>query len=171
MDLKLKDELTKALIETPGLSISELAKKTGNYYSYTHKVITEMSAKGLISIKKRDKNGKDVTVCYVNDAYKKEWVGRVRTFLRAILKDGEIKAAFFIMYAFIMLNIAKDYLLQQAPHGTALFSRATAESADSALQTIAATSTPVFSSISIAVIILLSASALLVVWLYRTRRS
>jgi predicted transcriptional regulator len=42
MDLKLKDEVTKLLIEQPGLSIGELAKKTGNYYSYTHKLVSEM---------------------------------------------------------------------------------------------------------------------------------
>ena len=57
MDLKLKDKITKLLIESPGISISELAKRTGNYYSYTHKLIKEMQEKGLIIIKKEKKAG------------------------------------------------------------------------------------------------------------------
>lgn len=54
MDLKLKDEVTKLLIANPGVSISEIARRTRNYYSYTHKLLFRMERDGLIRTLSKD---------------------------------------------------------------------------------------------------------------------
>lgn len=106
MDLKLKDEITKLLIEQPGMSISELAKRTKNYYSYTHKVVTEMEKQGLIKIEKtkKRKKKKEVTSCTLTLEYKKEWVGSLKRVVHSLLKDVEVKASFALMYAYVLIT-------------------------------------------------------------------
>jgi len=104
MDLKLKDEITKLLIENPGISVSEIAKKTKNYYSYTHKLLKEMEKQDLLNIKKIKKGKKELTVCNLNPEYKKDWVNGVKKFFKSMLKDAEVKAALLLSYGFILIN-------------------------------------------------------------------
>ncbi|HDR53264.1 MAG TPA: hypothetical protein ENN60_01130 [archaeon] len=105
MDLKLKDELTRMLIERPGLSISELARQTNTDYSYVHKVVAEMEAEGRLMVEKRKHGRKAVTNCRVSPRYKQAWVAKLRRFVGSQLKDAEIKAAFVLMYV-VLLGVA-----------------------------------------------------------------
>jgi len=107
MNLKLKDEITKILIESPGMSISELAKKTKNYYSYTHKLLSEMKRQKLIQIDKVKKGKRTVTIVRLVDDYKHEWVMDVKRFFKSLLKDAEVKTAFLLMYVFILVSLFK----------------------------------------------------------------
>jgi hypothetical protein len=105
MDLKLKDEITKLLIESPGMSISQLAKKTKNYYSYTHKILSEMEKQNLVTIKKIKKGNRPITICRLADEYKHAWVKDVNRFFRALIKDAEVKTAFLLMYGFLIFTL------------------------------------------------------------------
>jgi hypothetical protein len=105
MDLKLKDELTKLLIESPGISISQLAKKTNNYYSYTHKILSEMEKHNLVVIEKTKKGNKTITICRLSDDYKHDWVMSAKKFFKALVKDAEVKTAFLLMYGFLIFTL------------------------------------------------------------------
>jgi len=107
MNLRLKDEVTKILIEHPGMSISELAKKTKNYYSYTHKLLSEMQRQKLVQIEKVKKGKRTVTIVRLVDDYKHEWVMDVKRFFKSLLNDAEVKTAFMLMYAFILVSMFK----------------------------------------------------------------
>lgn len=104
MDLKLKDEITKLLIAAPGMSISELAKKTGNYYSYTHKLISGMERQGLIRVEKSS-GSKEFTKCWVASDYKSEWIKSLKTIIHSLKQDIEVKAALLILYIFALSNV------------------------------------------------------------------
>ena len=90
MDLKLKDEITKLLIANPGMSISELAKKTKNYYSYTHKLVSGMERQGLVRIEK-SAGSKEFTKCWVVDDYKREWINSLKTIIHSLNQDIEVR--------------------------------------------------------------------------------
>lgn len=105
MDLKLKDEITKLLIEEPGMSISELAKRTDNYYSYTHKLVSEMEKQGLLLIDKEQHGKRTFTKVRLSDGYKQEWMTDVKRFFKALFKNVELKTAFLLMYGFILINL------------------------------------------------------------------
>lgn len=120
MDLKLKDEITKLLIEEPGMSIGQIARKTRNYYSYTHKVISEMEALGLVSVEKARSGKREITLCKVREDYKKRWVQDLKKFLKPMMKDAEIKAAFLLMYLFVAYSLAQQFCEQPVLQAAAL---------------------------------------------------
>ncbi|MFA5406257.1 MAG: hypothetical protein WC307_02780 [Candidatus Nanoarchaeia archaeon] len=101
MELKLKDEITRILIESPGSSVSSIAKQTKNYYSYTHKLLSKMEREGLIKIE-RDANN---TKCFINNDYKKEWLADLKRVINSLSKDVEVKAAVAIMYVTILILV------------------------------------------------------------------
>ena len=103
MDLKLKDKITKLLIEFPGLSVSEVAKQTKTHYSYVHKIIAEMEKNKQIVVERSIKGKKEITSCRISKNYKQTWAIQLRTFLSSQLKDAEIKASFMIMYIVLAL--------------------------------------------------------------------
>lgn len=109
MDLKLKDEITKLLVEEPGLSISELSKKTNNYYSYTHKVVSEMEERGELIIKHKEEGNKKITVCELNPDYKHDWISKVKRFIKSVSSDAEVKAAITLMYSFLLYIYVQGY--------------------------------------------------------------
>ena len=104
MDLKLKDEITKLLIANPGMSISELAKKTKNYYSYTHKLVSGMERQGLVRIEK-SAGSKEFTKCWVVDDYKSEWINSLKTIIHSLNQDIEVKAALLLLYMFALTSV------------------------------------------------------------------
>lgn len=101
MDLKLKDEITKLLIQNPGLSIGEIAKKTGNYYSYTHKIIASMEKKGLVFIEKKGNS----TKIFLDKDYKFKWANEIKNLFDSLKKDAEITASIILSLLFLALNI------------------------------------------------------------------
>lgn len=105
MNLKLKDEITKILIEKPGSSISEIAKKTKNYYSYTHKLISLMEKQDLIRIEKSTQKNKEITKCYIKEEYKHEWIAQLKKIIYSLKNDIEIKTALALMYILILVNV------------------------------------------------------------------
>jgi len=165
MDLKLKDEITKLLIESPGISISKLAKKTGNYYSYTHKVVSEMEKEGLLEIEKAMEGKKEVTICRLKEEYKKEWVWSLKKIVMPLLKDVEVKAALAIMYLFLLFtSIGKEEQpLIMAAGRDAVFAEA-APMAGTVVQSAAE------SSFGMDVIIVLLVPLLMAVWYLRKRK-
>ncbi len=108
MNLKFKDEITRLLIEQPGISIGDIARKTKSYYSYTHKVITEMENEGLIKVEKKMKT----TTCYLAENYKDRWVRDFTKIIKSLMKNAEIKASFIVMYSFILLTTIKSSIQQ-----------------------------------------------------------
>ncbi len=103
MDLKLKDKVTKLLIASPGISIAGVAKRTRNYYSYTHKLLSRMERDGLIHIEKVKRGNREITRCFIASDYKREWVSDLKRLLHSLSKDVEVKAAVAVMYLSIIL--------------------------------------------------------------------
>jgi DNA-binding MarR family transcriptional regulator len=108
MDLKLKDKITELVIKNPGISISEVAKLTGNYYSYIHKVIAKMEKENFIEIKKINNGNKFVTKIYANENYKKKWAEELKEFAESVLDNIEIKISLILMYGIIAYNYLKE---------------------------------------------------------------
>jgi hypothetical protein len=160
MDLKLKDEITKILIETPGLSIGQIAKKTGNYYSYTHKLVSKMEKKGLLKIAKTKDGKKEITKCIVQEDYKKQWVEELKKFMKTLLKDAEIKAAFLMMYLFVAFQFVQKIIPTTQPQMLA----AVSESLPRAPVQEAITNSI---QLSAEIIILIAIPLLLLVWSYK----
>lgn len=155
MDLKLKDEVTKLLIETPGLSVSELAKKTNNYYSYTHKLLKQMEKNNLVNIKKKKKGKKVITYCELKPEYKQKWVNSFKRILKAVFKDAEVKASIILMYFFLLLN--------NQPNPERMLSLAEETVINSGEQAIT-------QSIDYKTILLIVIPILLIIWYVRKRR-
>ena len=163
MDLKLKDEITKILIEEPGMSIGEIAKKTKNYYSYTHKLVSEMESLGLLNVTKTKKGKKEITKCVIKEDYKKQWVEDLKKFMKSLLKDAEIKAAFLMMYLFVAIQFVQKIIPQQEQ----MFAMAEMDAALRAPVQEAITSSI---QLSAELIILIIIPLLFGVWLYRRRK-
>ncbi|MDD4353293.1 MAG: winged helix-turn-helix transcriptional regulator [Candidatus Nanoarchaeia archaeon] len=104
MNLKLKDEIIKMLIENQKMSINEISKKTGNYYSYVHKLISLMEKEGKIFVKKFKIKNKIVTEVFLNENYKNEWINDLKKMLKSALKNAEIKISLILMYALLANN-------------------------------------------------------------------
>jgi hypothetical protein len=162
MDLKLKDEITKMLIGEPGLSISQLAKRTGNYYSYTHKVVSEMESLGLIEIEKIRKGKREITICKVKEDYKQRWIMDLRKFMKALMKDAEVKAAFLLMYLFVAFTFVQKLLPAPRPEmlamGADMSARAVQETISTGLQ------------LGVETLLIIIIPLLLLVWLYRKKK-
>jgi hypothetical protein len=158
MDLKLKDEVTKLLIEQPGLSIGDLAKKTGNYYSYTHKLVSEMERSKLLNVERKVLNGKESTACRLNSDYKKRWVSDVNTLLKSLFKDAEVKSSIILTIVLAIINIAPNMQYRE----TGLLQAAS--------QTIEASAeAPASNAQLISTIIIIAVAGLLITWLVRKR--
>ena len=154
MDLKLKDEITKLLIQSPGLSIGEIAKKTGNYYSYTHKIIASMEKKGLLFIEKKG----NLTKIFLDKDYKFKWANEIKNLFDALKKDAEITASIILSLLFLALNI-NDINLQRSND----YLMATAESFD----TIAPQSVSRELPRDYSIIFLILIPVLLIIWIIR----
>ncbi len=158
MDVKLKDEITRILIANPGISIGDIAKKTGNYYSYTHKVISEMESLGLVEVTKATREGREATICRIKEDYKKKWLLDLKKFLKSMMKDAEVKAAFLVMYFFILVK----YLQSGSSKAPSMLSAA----AVSGIMTAAAQK-PITFDTSVFVILLIP--ALIAMWALRIK--
>ncbi|MBR9679197.1 MAG: hypothetical protein GON13_02935 [Nanoarchaeota archaeon] len=163
MDLKLKDEITKILIEEPGLSISQIAKKTGNYYSYTHKLVSEMEDLELLNITKTKKGKRKITTCTVREDYKKKWVNDLKKFMKSLMKDAEIKAAFLMMYLFIAFQYTQKIILQ--PERALIMVEA-----DTLLRNTVQETINNSIQLSAEIIILIITPLLFGIWIYRKRK-
>ncbi|MBN1923645.1 MAG: hypothetical protein JW791_02705 [Nanoarchaeota archaeon] len=157
MDLKLKDEITKILIETPGVSISELAKRTGNYYSYTHKIINDMKKDNLIIVKKTKKDKKTITLCELSDDYKNNWIMNLKKLLKSVTKDLEVKAAITIMYGYFIISYLR-------PKQEGLLASSLIETSEVSITNLAAETN------NIVKIILLLIPLLLIMWFIRKKK-
>ena len=169
MDLKLKDEITKLLIEEPGLSISQLAKRTKNYYSYTHKVVSEMEGLGLLTIEKIRKGKREITICRVKEDYKRVWVKDLRKFLKALMKDAEVKAAFLLMYLFVAITFVQKLLPAQQPEALMAGADMSAGVLESAREVVQGTVSNGL-QFGVEALIVIIIPLLLLVWFYRKRK-
>lgn len=160
MDLKLKDEVTKTLIENPGLSISDIAKKTKNYYSYTHKLLSEMESKGLVNIKKN----KDQTSCYLSSDYKKLWVSDVNRFIKSLLKDAEVKASILLTIILVAVNSIPSESVNSAT--PLLYEGARAAELPSSTSALARTNVILYLLSSFIALIII---VLFIIWLVKNR--
>jgi hypothetical protein len=109
MDLKLKDKIILLLIENPGMSIIEVSKNTNNYYSYIHKLITNMEKSGEVHINKIKENNKIITKVFLNEEYKNNWIFNFKKIMKSILKNIEIKISFILMYFALNYNYFNNY--------------------------------------------------------------
>lgn len=157
MDLKLKDEITKILIAKPGMSIGELAKKTNNYYSYTHKLISNMEHQGLVKVEKITVGNKETTKCWIADDYKSKWINSLKIIINSLSQDLEVKAALAILYVFALINVLKPLVSEPV-----LMAGAVIES-DAVFQVV----TPV--SFDWGLIVLVLVPLFLVIWFIRKK--
>jgi len=159
MDLKLKDEITKLLIATPGMSISELAKKTKNYYSYTHKLVSNMERQGLVRVEKSS-GSKEFTKCWVADDYKSEWINSLKTIIHSLKQDIEVKAALAILYIFALSSVLTPVVNERQ---SVLLASAVESSADFAVKSVSAP----LPSLDWGLIVIILVPMFLLIWFIR----
>jgi predicted transcriptional regulator len=64
--MSVREKLLKTIRETPGITASELARRTGASHDYVYLLVRKMGASGQIRVKKEGVEGTRLTVraCY-----------------------------------------------------------------------------------------------------------